>query len=285
MTPAALLRHSTAAVDLYLKRLKAMGVETGEMSPALTVSNGVARAKMSCTVGKGAVTLEPVMDATGDPAFLTMPENLKVMKDVELSQDMVSNLLTRVNPLFSDCAVMGGRVGLTMVRLHVPLDLVSNLTFTSDVDFTDVVLKQGGLIRDLVDLAKMDNSATLVVSNQTVRFACANGKITMTPLVIMAGNDPLTISGYMTTGGDLHYKAEFPITERLVGKKNYPKVKNTKITVPIEGPANNPHLLTDAVTKAVENLVVDVGTEMMVEEGLKALDKWLAPPKKKDKKK
>lgn len=284
----AILRKTEAEAGLYLKRFGLMGIETGEVSPALTVSNGVAGVRMTTTVNQGVFTFEPILDARADPAFVTFPPHAAILKDVALSQGLVSELLVKVNPIFQDCSVLGGTIGLTLASARVPVGagLSEAMSFQGTIEPKGVRLAQGGLIKEVIELCKLDSSAVLVLPDRPIAFACANGRVETAPLVILAGTNALTVSGYMLLAGDgeLHYQAEFPVTEKLIGKKNYAKHKDLKLTLPIEGTLKNPKPVSEAITAAVAKLAVDVGTEMLIQEGGKLLED-LFSPRKKDKKK
>lgn len=278
----ATLQKLKANAGIYMAQAGAFGVRMTNTEFRVTADKGLVRADIGTRVNEGDLTVMALIDANGKTPVLTMPTNSWVLHDVKITEAMMAQLVDKVSPVLSGCGVKTGAVDLLMRQCMVPLDAswTNAATVKGDLTLRGVVLAAGGTVGTILDLVGQ-SGAQITLSNQTVSFSCADGRIETSPLTIAGGGCRITISGYATLDGRLKYVAEVPMTEKLVGSKRYPYVKDVVIKIPIEGTAAKPVVSAAAVQAAVAAAAEKVGTDVLIDKGTKALEGWLQKAKSK----
>ena len=274
------LQKLKANAGVYMAQAAAFGVRMTNTEFRVTADKGLVRADIGTRVNEGDLKVDATVDANGRALVLTMPTNSWVLHDVKITEEMMSQLVDKVSPVLSGCGVTSGAVDLMMRQCTVPLDATwtNATTVQGDLSLKGVVLAAGGTVGTILGLVGQ-STTQVTLSNQTVSFSCADGKISTSPLTLACGGFRMTISGYAMLDGRLNYVAEVPMTEKLVGSKNYAYAKDIVIKIPIEGTAAKPVIGAGAVQAAVAEVIKKAGTEVLIDKGTKALEGWLQKAK------
>jgi hypothetical protein len=98
----------------------------------------------------------------------------------------------------------------------------------------------------------------------------------------------ITFSGWVGLDGKLSYVAEVPVTEKMVGTNYFKYVRNVRLKLPIGGTVDRPVLgrqqLKQASADLIKDIVIEAGTDALVEAAGKALEDLFGDRKKKKKK-
>lgn len=276
----SVLRKTQGQAGLRLARCKAFGLQVSDLSLSAAADGGIVKCDIDTKVNEGRLKIVPQINALEDRVFLTVPENSKIIRGLQLTDDMMADLLAKIHPVLRGSSVVGGRTDLTLQKCVVPLDnqWTNSMDIRGDLAFSDVVVKPGGIIGTLLEITSL-GAEPVNITNQVISFACANGRIETSPLTIRRGDLKIVFSGYALMDGRLKFVAEIPVTEGMVDAKYYKHLKNLTIKLPIEGTASKPELLK-AFTKAIGNLVKDAALNALQEDGLNILEDIFSKKKK-----
>lgn len=273
---AAILRSTDATASLYLARLKTYGIEVGPVTLNATAAKGLVKTDVRTKVNGGDLQIAPQINVLPETAVLTVPDQSLVLRNVNLTEDMMSELLSKISPVFRGCGIVSGQMDLLLSKTHVPLDerMKNAIRVEGRVDLKKVTLQPGGLLQELLDVTGMQVKP-MTISDQPLTFVCKDGKIRPSPLTVGYGSVDITFEGTMTLDGALNYVAKVPLTEEMVGAKTFKYVKDVVIQVPIEGTVSAPSISKQATKKAIGDLARKAAENALKEEAGKKLDKIL----------
>jgi hypothetical protein len=262
-----------------LDRLQFFGLDLRRVKAPLAVHDSLARLSPATRIGEGSVRLLPLVDARPAVPFLTLAETGVVVSNVPITDAMMSDLFGRIHPLMRQCAVASGQTSLRLDALNVPLEKSAINRTEARGEFTtrNMVVAPAGALAEILSAAKL-NPGRVQVADQTVTFACANGRIQSSPLILRSGEYKMTLSGSVGLDGTLDYVAEVPLTQELVGEEAYPYVRDTSVKLRITGTASKPVVDRRAIEKAVGDLVGHAVKNLIRGEGSKLLER-LQPKK------
>ncbi|MGA1844867.1 MAG: hypothetical protein ACMUIS_09940 [bacterium] len=267
-----ILKGMRASAGLRIERLKAFGIEARDMQAQLSAEDSKARVDLSTKVNEGDLAIAPILDLRGQTPVLFVAKDSKVLQNVNLTDEMATELLALVHPVFRGCAIMGGRLGLLLKQCRVPLNenMKKDMVIAGDMELKGVELVPSGLLGSLLEIIRLEPSPARI-PDQTVSFTCRDGRIQPSPLTIRSSGYEIILSGSVTLDGTVDYVAEVPVTEGMVSQDVYKYVKDSRLKVSIEGPATKPRIsrksldetLSGLVKDAAKNLIKEKGTEML----------------------
>ncbi|MDD4872693.1 MAG: hypothetical protein PHR77_19245, partial [Kiritimatiellae bacterium] len=267
-----MLQKTDANTGLYLSKLKAFGMEITGLEFNASAAKGLVKTDINTKVNDGDLKIKPEINAVTEPAFLVIADNSQVLRNVKITDAMMSDLIGRVHPVLRGCVVTSGQTDLVLRKCYVPLDerLKDKINVEGEFILKNVVLVPGGFLKTLLDVSSLEVKP-LSIPSEVVTFVCRNGKLEPSPLTIGNKDYKITFSGYVTLDGMVKYVAQVPVTERLVGKDAFKYLENVTVKVPIEGPVAKPVISSDAIKSATSNLVKDAAKNAIKEEGGKLL--------------
>jgi hypothetical protein len=267
-TWSAILQKTDALADLYVKRLKAFGVEGSDIMTKLVVKDSQAQANLETKVNEGDLKIVPVVDLRGKRPVLEVADNSRILNQVNLTDEMASELLALIHPIFKGSAIAGGRVGMLLKHCRVPLDetMKKGTDISGEVNLKGVELMPSGLLKAILGIAKIE-SARATISDQTISFLCRDGRIESSPLTLKAEGHQIILSGYMTLEGMVNYAAEVPVTEKMVSQDIYKYVKDARLKLLIEGPVSKPRISRKSMDETLESLVKEAAKNLIMEKG------------------
>ena len=288
----AVLRSLDAAVGLKADRYEAFGIKASQLAFDLTARDARIQIDFDTALNEGHLRVSPYLDVAEPPATLNVADNSQVMEGVKLTDEMASELLALIHPIFRGCAILGGELGMNMAHCRVPLGerMQADAQIEGDMIFTNVVLGPAGLLGDLLALAQLDESRA-VIPDQRVRFETRDGRLYPSPLTIQSGPYKLVLTGSVGLDQTVQYWVELPITREVVGRDVYNTLGDTTVRLEITGTVGNPKISKDAYRKLVADVTKDAarkkgvealkkeaekqlgeGTGQVIEEGIKVLE-------------
>jgi hypothetical protein len=261
---------------LAIERIGGYGISLKQLEVPIQVERGVASAQIAGSVNKGTVRLNPTTDLTASPAAVIFPENSVVLKSVVLTQDMISDLLAEIHPLFKGAVVGQGNIDLNLNHFYWPLEqaLRDQAEFKGKLRFNDTYLTSSPLLDLLLALVKSDGRQ-LNLSGQELTFALRQGRIHSDPVTVTVKSHPVTLVGSMGLDNSLDYTASVPITVDLVGKAAYPLLKDAIFEVPITGTVSKPRIDMKAFKAELKSLTSQAGQQLLQEKAGDWLKKLL----------
>ena len=272
----ALLAGIIASAGVSLEKLGLFGMEMRDTKFSVNVGQGVASAMIKTECNDGKVELNPRVAIAGSAMALGLPDDARVLQGVGLTDEMVNEILARVHPLLRNCAAAGGRIDMTIARCNVPLDesALKAMTMSGRLDLHDVVLTPEGLIKQLLELARLEQRS-VVLENESISFEVKDGRVETSPLKLGGGSSVITIAGSVGLDGKLNYSADTPVTEKMVGAEVFPYLKGASIKVPIRGTAMKPEISVAEFNQALASLVSEAGKKVIKEKGAEEIDKLI----------
>jgi len=267
-TWADTLKKTEASAGIFIKRLKTFGVEARDMETRLDIKDSRAKVLLRTKVNEGILNITPVLDVRGEPPVLTVPEDSKILDGVNLTDEMATELLALIHPIFRGGAIMGGQVGMLLKDARVPLDekMKQDMVISGDIELKEVILVPSGLLKSLLTTIKLEPTPGRI-SDQTISFVCQNGRVEPSPLTIRADGYEIVLSGTMTYDGMVNYVAEVPVTQKMVSQDIYKYVKNARLKVLIEGPVSKPRISRKSMNETLSNLVKEAAKNLLMEKG------------------
>ena len=277
---STLLRGLAAQAGVYVKRLSAMGIETGVMDAPLRFENGLGNMKIETTVNGGKLFLPLQVDAREKVAVATLPENTAVLTGVKLTDAMADQFLSRVSPLFKGGVISAGSVGMTLRRMNVPLasPILPTASLDGEMALNGVRMSASGFLKELVALVKLDQRELLALPDQKVGFTLRNGVVRQEPMTLILGGYTMKLSGSVGLADlRLDMLAEIPVTREMLGGRAdlYEMLKDETIKVPISGTASHPTISRDAATQALRPLIESAAKKLLKEKGGSLLEELL----------
>ncbi|BHH83628.1 translocation/assembly module TamB domain-containing protein [Desulforhopalus sp. 52FAK] len=249
------------------------GLNITSLDLPIRLKDSIGAIDFNAKVNNGLMTLKPTVDFSGDYPVASLPENSSILKDVELTEDMANDLLSKVHPLFKGAATTSGKVNLNMKHMSWPVgqDQQKDVSFTGAFIFDKVQLQAGSLLSPLLTIMKTDEDS-ITLSNEPMTFTGANGRVTCSALTASI-NEYYSIIFEGSVGFDqsLDYVVKIPVTRKMVSSKIYKYLEGTYITVPISGTVSKPAISKSFVQKALGDLALQAGTKELGDQAGKLL--------------
>ena len=257
-----------AGAALYLERLTAFGMNLEQFNMSLNASGGLLTLPVRTTVNGGTLTFSPTLDVTGERAMLQLPPDSRVLNGVKLTDALASELLGLIHPAFRGSTVLAGDVGFVLSRFEVPLDagMKQDMEIAGTLELSETTITPAGLLAALLDVAQLEHKPVHLPA-QTVSFTCRNGRVETSPMVFTHDEYRLTMVGVVGLDGSLLYTVELPVTRKMVGREVYEYVKDTPLSLSIEGTVTQPRFSTDALKKTLAELATRAATKAIEKKG------------------
>lgn len=106
-----------------------------------------------------------------------------------------------------------------------------------------------------------------------MEFVGKNGRIECSPLEMKLKDYTIMLSGSIGFDQSLNYKAQIPVTRKMVSSDIYKYLEGTYISVPIAGTVSKPTLSKDLVQTALKDLILQAGKKQVTDQAGKLLQK------------
>jgi hypothetical protein len=191
-----------------------------------------------------------------DSPVLYMPPAGQIMTGVQLNKPVVDRVLHGVHPLFGVMATPTGRIDVVVDSLTWPLEKggEQEADFVVIINSREVNFESTGFMQGILGSFGL-NKEKLTLKDNSINCIGRGGRITCSPIRILAGGSEMVLSGSVGMDKSLDYLLQVPVTEKLVGREGYRVLEGTTIRVPIRGTSGKPDFDQRMVTAAVEDLV------------------------------
>lgn len=271
---AVRINSMSGSAGLYADKIDGFGFHVRTLTVPVLFENNKAELKLTAKVNDGDLNFISSIDIGGKKPAIHIPDNLVILKDVNITTEVADELLGLINPVFHGVSTVEGKMSLLMNNFSWPVkkaDMMSRV-FAGKIIFNDVNLAANGLLTDLLDLAKV-GTRELAVGDTSIDINCADGKITSSPLDLKVKEYELVLDGVVGLDNSLAYHAKVPMTETLVGKSGYKYLAGMSLDVPITGTVQKPILNLHSFESAVSRLVAGAATKALSGELEKQLNK------------
>ena len=267
-------KHAEFSTSFHADTIRGFGLLIESLEIPVQLADGLAEIDIQGTVNTGKMTLKSAIDFTADSPVVSVPENSHVLAGVGFSEAMSNDLLAHVHPLFKGAAISEGTMDLDLQHFKWFLDAAKRKdgAFAASITFNDVVLRSGGLLTPLLEVMKA-NEREVTLGDKPMECIGENDRIRCSPLEIKTRDHTLMLSGSIGFDQTLDYKAQIPVTRKMVSSDMYKYLEGTFISVPIGGTVARPSLRKDILQTALKDLMIQAGTKQVTEQAGKFLQK------------
>ena len=235
--------------------IDAFGLGISATEVPLRVANESAIAKLTATANGGQLNLEPKIDLKKEPYMLSLPPESTILKDVEITDAVAENLMSKIHPVFQGSVQAEGHVDLYMQHFNWALDKKDRdkTAFAGTLRLKGVRITSTNLLSGLLALIGVRGNE-MDFGDLDIDFVARNGRIQTSPIRLEIDGHPIELRGSVGFDKSLDYTAKVPITPKLVGDKAYQYLEGVTIDVPIRGNSKNPDYDESGMQKASAGL-------------------------------
>lgn len=268
----AVVRDGQGAANTRIQRISAYGMHATNAVVTMQANDGRMNFSMNSAVNEGRVVITPVIDVTGVIPRLIVPDNSHVIQNVNLTDELASELLALVHPVFRGSTVLGGTVNLTLERCRIPLSEESQRgpDIRGEFVLNNMELAPRGLLLNIMNTAKL-RSRTVKIPEEKIAFRVEDGRIHPSPLNISIDGHKLSIDGSVGLDSSLNYTVNVPVTVDLVGREAFRFLEGSNIAMGIGGTVMRPEISSDAFARMAASLAADALKNAVRQEGREAI--------------
>jgi hypothetical protein len=266
-----MIRQAIADVGMSIPLLRVMGIEVESVDIPVAVGQGHALVTLRSRLNQGTVLIPADVDfsATGPP-LLTLPQNTALLSDVEISDVLANQVLARVSPVFTQCVVLGGKVGLTSNQFRAPLgeELLQRATMEGELVLEGVELSSSGLLQPVLELIGV-GAVGISIPDASVRVVLKEGKIQQAPLRIQVLEYGLILSGTIGLDTSLDMFVDVPVTGEMLGENQevLELLKDEVVRIHVTGTAASPKVSRDIFKENLSRLVKPAAEQLLRKRG------------------
>lgn len=266
------LQYATFSTFLHVEQINGHGLSIESFDLPVQLENSLLDIGLDAQVNGGSMVLHPKIDFAGKSPVATLPDNSTIFKEVGLTEEMSSDLLAKIHPLFTGVSSTAGTIDLQMQHLKWPTDkqLQDHVSFSGAFIFNDVKLQAGSLMTPLLAAMKVDESEIQIV-DQPVTFVGEDGRVICSALEATVNEYSLILEGSVGFDQTLDYTVKMPVTEKMVSGDVYKYLEGTFITVPITGTVSKPSVNNAFIQKALGDLALQAGKKQFGDQAEKLL--------------
>jgi len=266
-----MIRNAVADAGTTIPILSIMGIEMEAVDVPIVVGDGHVRVNLRSRLNQGSVVVPADVDfrAAGDP-ILTLPPNTTLVSDVVISDLLANQVLARFSPLFSQCVVIGGKLGFVCNKLQAPLGAEASREASLEgvLRLQGLELASSGFLRPLLDLAGVGQAA-ISVPDADVSIVLKEGRIRQAPLKVQVMDYALVLSGTVGLDTTLDMFVDVPITKQMVGggADVFELLKDEVIRVHVTGTASRPQVSQGVFKDNLSRLIKSAATKLLQKRG------------------
>ncbi|MBW2433525.1 MAG: DUF748 domain-containing protein [Deltaproteobacteria bacterium] len=249
------LRQTDFTGAIRADSINAFGLDISATEIPIRVANESALAKLAATANGGQLNLQPTLHLQKEPFMLTLPQDTTILKDVEITDAIAQQLMSKIHPVFQDSVQAEGRVDLHMQHFNWPLDSKDRdkTDFAGTLHLKGVRINSTKMLTGILALVGVRGNE-MDFGDLDIDFVARNGRIETSPIRLEVDGYPIALHGSVGFDKSLDYVAKIPITPKLVGDKAYTYLEGVTIDVPIRGNSSNPDIDKGTVQQASTSL-------------------------------
>lgn len=232
----------TLSTRLPVDSLQYQGLTLRQLEVPVEMDGGMLRAVIAGEVNGGRMALQPHWNLTTRRPVVSLPSSSQVLKDVVLQRSLQEGVLGRMHPLFGVLAMPEGTIDLRVDGFSWPLEAkgVQRPLFKTTLGLEKIEIKPTKILRDLLDLGGIDHQVLQLKETELTCEGKAIGRISCTPLHLIAGEVEIGISGTVGMDGTLAYLIRMPLTEQLANTVKIPLRQEATVTAEVTGTLDAP---------------------------------------------
>ncbi len=261
--PNGLMANLNGSAEGGFDSAQYKGLNIGSTDVKVRVDKGLMKIEPFTTaVNNGELNFAGQANFRAPDRLLKTPEPLMLAKGIELNQEMTSNLLQYVNPLFANVTGISGIANFECQSLAIPLapGLENKAEVAGTFSATNVLLEASGLLDQILQATGQSLRGQRLTIRPT-NIALKDGIVRYDDMQIDVGDNPINFAGAIGLDERLDMTVTLPWTLKgrtaRVDKDNQ---AGPRIEVPLTGTLRNPKLdlqkfLQDQLFRGLQDLL------------------------------
>ncbi|MBM9510907.1 hypothetical protein [Desulfogranum marinum] len=230
------------------------GIDISKFTLSSAIEKGKGIFTAAGNLNKGTLSFSPLYDGTGDTAALSLQKPEEILSAVHLQEPLVKNVLAKMHPLFGVLVRPQGVISMRADSLFVPLGEAEKTRFRTIIDVQQVQLESNVFLREILQLVNVSGDS-LDLKDAEITCQGENGRVSCSPVHILAAEAEMTLHGSAGYDGSLDYLLTIPVTKALVGKEGYRILEGTTIDIPIKGSVDEPLFSRDNLQQTIAEII------------------------------
>lgn len=280
----------SAQAGLGWSAARAFGLAFGPAKLDARLAHGVATlAPFELAVGEGKLRLSAQVAINQQPMLVELPAG-SVLEKVHLTPQICAGWLRYVAPLLADAALAEGRFSVDLAHGRLPVSNAAAGDIAGTLTIHSAQVLPGGVARQLVDVARQfegilrrraaestrhELEPVLVLPDQEVEFALAQGRVEHRGLTMQSGDVTIRTHGSVGIDETLALVAELPIPADWVACDRYLKgMGGQTVQIPIGGTLGQPRVDSRALAMLAQKIAgsaAESAVEGVIQDQLKRL--------------
>ncbi len=263
---ATVLSEGEFSGAAFLASLKGLGLKAGGADTSFRLSKGRLKMAYEPTLNSGKLHFVPELSTGNAAGVLSFPPQTRVLDNVALTQEMMDKLLVNLNPLFQGSTVLGGTLTLDVKHCTIAPGVVPEKGVATDMTivFKQLKLELGPSLRELLGMLKIKDRI-YAVEQLPLHVVIRDGRVTVDPVRMVIGKQPVTLGGWVAFDGTIKYLLEVPVTEQWAGSTGAKALKGMTVKIPVTGTIDEPRLDTGSLQSALGGLIQQAVGEQALE--------------------
>lgn len=264
-----ILREGRAEAAMAFARVTVPGLDIPNGEAKATLKDGTAALDAVVALNGGEVRLTPRLDVTETGYEIYIPEGDYLLKDFNVTTEMLDAGLGLVSPILKGSAEPSGTVSVQSRRMRLALGEPNPLS-TLDLELalitSEIALKPNGVLGQVLSAAGK-GAKTVSLKSQELVVAVKEGTLsTDKPIEVEIGKDWTVACQGKTDLATraIDYTLSVPL-DGVLGDKVSDKSLLKPVTLPITGTVDNPNVEVGNLLSSVKDVGVSVGVSRLQE--------------------
>jgi hypothetical protein len=262
----AMLANLNAQAKMGFDKAGYMGLNIGATIVDINVDKGFLTIKpFATTMNNGQFNFGGSADFKKKPTLFRTPGPMHIVKNVRVNDEMMNNLLARINPVFAGARDTNGLANFDCNELVIPIigGVPENVDIAGTISLTQVSMQPTGLLGAI--LAATGGSGGDVMTIHPTPFTVKDGYVRYTNMQMDIGSMPINFGGIVPLDPDKQIE-NLSITLPITGMGKVVKVgKETgaqRVTAYVKGTPRHPKL---DIGKMIQEQAIQTGLELLLE--------------------
>jgi hypothetical protein len=264
--PNQMLANLNAQAKMGFDKAGYMGLNVGATNVDIKVDKGfLTIAPFTTVVNNGQFNFGGTADFKKKPTLFRTPGPMRIVKNVRVNDEMMNNLLARINPVFAGARDTNGLANFDCNAMAIPIigGGAENADIVGTISLTQVSMQPTGLLGAI--LAATGGSGRDVMTIHPTPFTVKDGYVRYTDMQMDIGSVPINFGGIVPLDQDKQIE-NLSITLPITGMGKMVKVgKETgaqRVTAYVKGTPRHPKL---DLGKMIQEQAIQTGLELLLE--------------------
>jgi hypothetical protein len=267
--PNQMLANLDAQAKIGFEKAQFMGLNISATNVDINVDKGILTIPpFSSTVNNGQFNFGGSADFKKKPAMFRTPGPVAIVKNVQLNDEIMNNLLGKLNPVFLGALNASGIANFDSNQLAFPITGggSKDADITGTISLTQVKMQPTGLLGAILTATGASGGQLMTI--HPTSFTVKDGFVRYTNMQMDIGNMPINFAGTVPLDPDRqieNFSVTLPVTTAgkivKIGRETKEQVQETqRITLPVKGTPKHPEL---DLGKIIQEQLINTGLELL----------------------